>query len=105
MTERPVDLVHLARRTAGDRALEREVLATFVRQCDLYLDRLHCARDGEARRLAAHAIVGSARAVGAFELAAAAEEVEAEPGCDCCRLDREAAETSAYVAGLLRVSH
>lgn len=102
---RPVDLVHLSRRTAGDRALEREVLSGFVRQCDLYLDRLHEARDATARRSAAHALVGSARAIGAFELARAAWEVEAETVRDCGRVDREAAQAARYIAGLLRVSH
>lgn len=101
----PVDLVHLSRRTAGDRSLEREVLSLFVRQCDVYLERLHCAKDAPSRRDAAHALKGSARAVGAFELARAADEMECEATCDCGRLDREVAQASAYVLALLRDLH
>ena len=101
----PVDLVHLSRRTAGDRSLEREVLSLFVRQCDRYLDRLHTACDARARQDAAHAIAGTAKAVGAFDLARAACEVEeraCEADCDCGSVDREVERTSRYVAGLLR---
>lgn len=96
----PVDLVHLSRRTLGDRTLEREVLSLFVRQCDVYLERLHCARDGEARRCAAHALAGSAQAVGAFGVAKEAFAVEG--GClDCDRLDDAVGTASAYVSTLL----
>ena len=96
----PLDLVHLSRRTLGDRALEREVLSLFVRQCDVYLERLHCARDGEARRCAAHALAGSAQAVGAF--AVAEEAFAVEGGCpDCAKLDDAVGTASAYVHTLL----
>ena len=96
----PVDLVHLSRRTLGDRALEQEVLSLFVRQCDVYLDRLHCARDGEARRCAAHALAGSAQAVGAF--AVAREAFAVEEGCpDSAGLDEAVGTASAYVHTLL----
>lgn len=101
----PVDLIHLSRRTAGDRALEREVLGLFVRQCDLYLHRFHHAPDGEAKRVAAHALVGSARAVGAFDLADAAGTVERDPLADCGTLDREVHAASSYVAELLQDAH
>lgn len=100
-TPRPLDLVHLSRRTAGDRSLEREVLALFGRQCVLYLDRLHRARDLALRRDLAHALAGSARAVGAFEVAAAATALEQDATADCGTLDREVAEASAFVAALL----
>ena len=36
---RPVDLVHLARQTMGDRALEQEVLGLFVQQALNVRDR------------------------------------------------------------------
>lgn len=105
-TSHPVDLVHLSRRTAGDRSLEREVLSLFVRQCDRYLDRLHAARDARAREDAAHAIAGTAKAVGAFALARAACELEgraaSEDLCDCGHVDREVERTSRYVTKLLR---
>ena len=101
----PVDLVHLSRRTAGDRALEREVLSVFVHQCDVYLERVRCARDAGARRKAAHALCGSARAVGAFDLAQAAGEVETAECADCGRLERETEVAARYVASLLRGSN
>lgn len=100
----PVDLVHLSRRTLGDRTLEREVLSLFVRQCDVYLERLHCARDGEARRCAAHALAGSAQAVGAFSVAREAFAVE-EGRPDCAGLDDAVGTASAYVNGLLAETH
>ncbi|MEM8813213.1 MAG: Hpt domain-containing protein [Pseudomonadota bacterium] len=78
---RPVDLVHLARHTLGDRALEREVLQIFVRQSTLYLKRLREARNGAERQLAAHTIKGSARGIGAWSVAELAAELEmSRPG-------------------------
>ena len=103
----PVDLVHLSRRTLGDRALEREVLTLFVRQCDVYLERLHAALDGTTRAQAAHALAGSAQAVGAFAVAEEAFAVEerAQNVCDCGRLDAAVGSASAYVRGLLGEPH
>ena len=34
---RPIDLVHLARQTLGDRSLEQEVLRLFLTQMDVYM--------------------------------------------------------------------
>ena len=74
--QRPVDLVHLARQTLGNRELEREVLQIFARQSALYLDRIRGAKTGTERRMAAHTIKGSARGIGAWEVAGLAEELE-----------------------------
>ena len=41
--ERPIDLVHLARMTLGERSLEREVLELFDRQATLLLERMQAA--------------------------------------------------------------
>ena len=79
VSERPVDLVHLARYTLGDRALEREVLQLFATQSRLYLERLREASTQEAWRAAAHIIKGSARGIGAWHVAACAEAAEALP--------------------------
>ena len=38
--DRPIDLVHLARMTLGERSLEREVLQLFDRQSTLLLARM-----------------------------------------------------------------
>lgn len=74
--ERPVDLVHLARYTLGDRSLEREVLKLFLTQSRIYLSRLESAADDKTWRDTAHAIKGSARGIGAWHVASAAEAVE-----------------------------
>ena len=72
----PLDLAYLARQTFGDVELEREVLGLFVGQCDR-LTPVICAGDDQSKRSdAAHTLKGAARAVGAFALAAAAEDGE-----------------------------
>ncbi len=73
----PVDLVHLARQTLGDRELEREVLGLFVNQSTLYLRRLEKAKSVKERKNAAHTILGSARGLGAWQVAREAEKFEA----------------------------
>jgi HPt (histidine-containing phosphotransfer) domain-containing protein len=78
--ERPVDLVHLARQTMGDRSLEREVLQLFLRQSEIYLARLQDAADAASRTAAAHTLKGSARGIGAWRVAQAAEQAEALAG-------------------------
>jgi HPt (histidine-containing phosphotransfer) domain-containing protein len=77
---RPVDLVHLSRYTLGDREIEREVLALFASQAVVYLDRLAKAATATEWREAAHSLKGSARAVGAWRTAEAAERAEAAGG-------------------------
>ena len=72
---RALDLVHLARQTLGDRALESEVLRLFATQSRVLLARLQTA-EGEERRQVAHTLKGSARAVGAWEIAEAAATIE-----------------------------
>lgn len=78
--ERPVDLVHLARYTLGDRSLEREVLKLFLTQSRIYLSRLESAADDKTWQDTAHAIKGSARGIGAWQVAGAAEAVEVLKG-------------------------
>lgn len=74
--ERPIDLVHLARQTLGDRDLEREVLGLFVAQARSVLDMLRNARDQRQRADLAHTLKGSARSIGGWRVAAAAETCE-----------------------------
>ena len=45
---RPVDLVHLAKYTLGNRSAEREILELFSRQSDLYFERLRSAETEKA---------------------------------------------------------
>lgn len=74
--ERPVDLVHLARQTLGDRDLEQEILTLFVRQSAMLSRRLAEGESRDEKRDLAHTLKGSARAVGAWRVARAAEAVE-----------------------------
>jgi HPt (histidine-containing phosphotransfer) domain-containing protein len=73
----PIDLVHLARQTLGDRSLEIELLSLFERQAGQVLDRI-VAEPADRKTLAdlGHTLRGSARAVGATRVAGAAMDFE-----------------------------
>lgn len=77
-SSRPIDLVHLARQTMGDKDLEAEVLQIFSRQARCCLGELST---GDATIVAsvAHRLKGAAAAVGAHEIAEAAARLEASP--------------------------
>jgi len=74
--DRPLDLVHLARQTLGNRTVEREVLAIFRRQARQVLFQLEALTDPGNRLEIAHALNGSAKGVGAWRVATAAEALE-----------------------------
>ena len=75
----PIDLVHLSRQTLGDRALETELLRLFAGQCEQILAKLEETQgDRQASGDLAHTLKGSARAVGATAVAAAAEKYEVD---------------------------
>ena len=74
--ERPIDLEHLFRMTLGDHSLEREVLALFDRQAGMLMERIAQAEPGIVAA-AAHTLKGSARGIGAWQVARAADTVEA----------------------------
>jgi HPt (histidine-containing phosphotransfer) domain-containing protein len=71
----PIDRAHLLRMTLGDHALEGEVLRLFVRQAGMLLSRM---RQAEPTRIAAlaHTLDGSARGIGAWRIAQAAQALE-----------------------------
>jgi HPt (histidine-containing phosphotransfer) domain-containing protein len=71
-----IDLTHLFRMALGDHALEREVLALFDRQIGLLMARMTEVDPSSVAALA-HTLKGSARGVGAWPMARAAEAVEA----------------------------
>ena len=77
---RPVDLVHLSRYALGERALEGEVLGLFCTQAGLCLERLGTTYSEQEWKEAAHTLKGSARAIGAWRVAGAAERAEALSG-------------------------
>ena len=106
---RPVDLVHLARYTLGNRSLEREVLSLFNTQSVLYLQRLKDAVADKDWKDAAHTIKGSARSIGAWQLARSAEIAETLSGAKrksgaevvLGELERLIGETNDYIQSLL----
>jgi HPt (histidine-containing phosphotransfer) domain-containing protein len=80
---RPIDLVHLARQSLGDRGLETDLLSLFDRQAASILCQIKAApREGGQKLLGdlVHTLKGSARAVGAIGVAAAARACEDELG-------------------------
>jgi HPt (histidine-containing phosphotransfer) domain-containing protein len=70
-----LDLAHLKRMTLGERSLEIEVLQLFDRQAGLLLGRMDDAPPEDIMAFA-HTLKGSARGIGAWSVAAAAEAVE-----------------------------
>jgi HPt (histidine-containing phosphotransfer) domain-containing protein len=70
-----VDFTHLDRMTCGDKALERDVLKLFDGQAATLLADMERAGAASAAPLA-HTLCGSARGIGAWKLAAAAEDLE-----------------------------
>jgi HPt (histidine-containing phosphotransfer) domain-containing protein len=72
----PIDRTHLFRMTLGDHALECEVLQLFDQQAEMLLARMREAEPAAIAALA-HTLQGSARGVGAWNVARAAEALEA----------------------------
>ena len=102
----PVDLVHLARHTLGNRALEQEVLRLFQRQTELVLQRLASAKHVKVIADQAHTIKGSARGIGAWKVAMAAEALEAEAAAgskgSLLALESAISEANRYIADILQ---
>jgi HPt (histidine-containing phosphotransfer) domain-containing protein len=74
-TPAAIDDDHLRQMTLGDSALEREVLEIFMRQAALMLRRIAGAKPALAAA-AAHTLKGSARGIGAWRVAQAADRLE-----------------------------
>ncbi len=106
---RPVDLVHLARYTLGNRSHEHEVLALFRTQSGLCLKRLEEAGSDKAWREAAGTIKGSARCIGAWQVSKTAAAAETLRGIAlaACRsevveaLEHDIGEANAFIERLL----
>lgn len=99
-----LDLEHLSRQTLGNRQLEREVLELFVTHSGEQLERLRSSSSDTERRERAHAIVGAARAIGAFEVARIAAGIERSRGAVDAQLAELAAavgKTCDFIAGRL----
>jgi HPt (histidine-containing phosphotransfer) domain-containing protein len=97
------DLVHLRSQTLNDELLAREVLQLFLEQAATILSRLRAEQgDTAARREAAHALVGSARGIGAFGVARAAREIElAAAPVDIAALEAEVEKARRVIEAYL----
>lgn len=110
--DKPVDLVHLSRQTFGSKELEAEVLGLFLNHSRLCFQRLRQATSEREYIEAAHAIKGSARAIGAFTLADMAEQLEqsvktghldgTEPAID--EIEQCLELTNSYISHLIEVA-
>jgi HPt (histidine-containing phosphotransfer) domain-containing protein len=104
----PIDIEHLKRMTLGDAGLEQEVLAMFAGQAARLMDAL-AGLPPEANELA-HTLKGSARAIGAFQVADAAEALEAalagdgEPARAMAELKQAIAQARTAIDAMLRRS-
>src|SRR5947209_1034948 len=102
----PIDLAHLKRMTLDDAGLEREVLTMFVKQAARLAEAL-AGLPAETLQLA-HTLSGSARAVGAFAVAEAAEGVHSavrhggEPAQAWSAVKSAVAEARLAIEALLR---
>jgi HPt (histidine-containing phosphotransfer) domain-containing protein len=89
-----IDEDHLGRMTLGDRKLEREVLEIFVRQTVIMLERIASAEPAMAAATA-HTLSGSARGIGAWRVAQAAERLERAARENLAELDQAVDELKA----------
>ena len=98
---RPIDLVHLATQTMGDKLLE--VLQMFARQARQLMKELSSA-DADATVATAHRLKGAALAVGAFGVAEAAGAAEAEPeqAAHLAALSAAVIEAELFILNLCR---
>jgi HPt (histidine-containing phosphotransfer) domain-containing protein len=103
-----IDTEHLGRMTLGDAGLEREVLAMFSAQA-VSLTGTLATLPSDAVALA-HMLKGSARAIGAFRVADAAEAVETaiqdgkDPARTLAELADAVARARAAIEAILRRS-
>lgn len=96
----PVDLRHLTAQTGGDTRLGREVLALFDADAGEQLAILARATPAE-RRAVAHRLLGSARAIGAVDIAREAAAIEAGGG-DLGRLEAAVDAARAFIRDHLK---
>jgi hypothetical protein len=107
--DRLIDLDHLGRMTLGEQSLETEVLQLFDQQAGMLLQRMTVEPPRIVAALA-HTMIGSARGVGAWKVAAAAEAVQCladGPGpatltAAMNRLSTAVTETQSAIAERLR---
>ncbi len=99
---------HLFKMTLGDHSLEGEVLRLFERQVDMLLARMD-PKDPARVKALSHTLNGSARGIGAWRVAQAAQAIEtasSDPAAMASGIDAlraATAEALATIAELLRV--
>jgi len=104
----PIDFDHLARMTLGDAGIEREVLVMFNVQSARLVHTL-AGKPSDAGTLL-HTLKGSARAIGAFAVADAADRLEAvvargsDRSAAFAELGVAVAEAQAAIEAILRPS-
>ncbi|MGY4307407.1 HPt (histidine-containing phosphotransfer) domain-containing protein [Bradyrhizobium sp. USDA 4369] len=103
----PISLDLLRRMTLGDADLEREVLGMFSSQAVRLLERLQVMPEDAAA--VAHTLKGSARAIGALDVADAAEGLEValrdgDPADALAWLGTAVAQARAAIADMLGVA-
>jgi HPt (histidine-containing phosphotransfer) domain-containing protein len=107
--DQAIDRTHLFKMTLGDHNLQEEVLRLFERQAGMLLDRMAGADAPKVKALA-HTLNGSARGIGAWRVAHAAqavEEIAADPSGaltePLAALRAATDEAVAAIADLLRI--
>jgi HPt (histidine-containing phosphotransfer) domain-containing protein len=105
--EQAIDFEHLSKMTLGERSLEREVLELFDQQATMLTGRMREAAPAVIAA-SAHTLKGSARGIGAWRVARAAEAVE-RAACNQTRLKlavgrlgASVSEAKAVIAEVLR---
>jgi HPt (histidine-containing phosphotransfer) domain-containing protein len=104
----PIDRVHLARQTLGDKGLELEVLRMFDDTMRVYFGRLETSTTREELLRHLHTIRGAAAGVGATTIALLARRAEADLRDDLpvdperiADLEMAITECSAFIEALL----
>lgn len=106
-SERPIDLVHLARKTMGDKEAEAQVLGLFARQARQCVNQLcgssHLTRKKD-RLAVVRTLYGSASNVGAFCVSKAAKCLEKDPNDGILHdaLSEAVVDVENFVSGLSR---
>ena len=105
--EQAIDREHLSKMTLGERSLEREVLELFDQQATMLTGRMREAAPAVIAA-SAHTLKGSARGIGAWRVARAADAVE-RAACNQTqlklavdRLGASVSEAKAVIAEVLR---
>ncbi|MDF1775823.1 MAG: Hpt domain-containing protein [Rhizobiaceae bacterium] len=104
---RPIDLVHLARSTRGNKETETTVLGLFARQARQCVNQLCETGQGTKNAdpvAAVQALRGSASNVGAFCVSHAAESLEKDPRDQLLNeaLTDAVVEVENFISGLSR---